>query len=201
MTLRCLKKAIRFSSACVSLWHKLAKLKFVSKQLQMLPQKQFFVPQEVTQERILNPFTPHLYSALHSHEPAFYFPQRTHRLGPKTVNSLKINKTPMQVQSLLCLKSSWKKKRTIGWIFRICYQPVPGSNIMWVGQYKTTKKEREWMPSLPLRGVTFETKSPVMSSSGTGRLTEAKYSQPAKSTAHIGWGHPGMTHSYMYRET
>lgn len=76
----------------------------------------------------------------------------------------------MQVQSLLCLKSSWKKKRTIGWIFRICYQPVPGSNIMWVGQYKTKKKnkkkEREWMPSLPLRGVTFETKSPVMSCLG-----------------------------------
>lgn len=113
MTLRCLKKAVRFSSACVSLWHKLAKLKFVSKQLQTLPQKQFFVPQEVTQERILNPFTPHLYSALHSHAPAFYFPQRTHRLGPKTVNSLTINKTPMQVQSLLCLKSSWKKRELL----------------------------------------------------------------------------------------
>lgn len=200
MTLRCLKKAVRFSSACVSLWHKLAKLKFVSKQLQTLPQKQFFVPREVTQDRILNPFTPHLYSALHSHVPAFYFPQRTHRLGPKTVNSLKINNASSESP---LFKIKLEKKRTIGWIFRMCYQPVPGSNIMWVGQYKTTKKkkEREWMPSLPLRGVTFETKSPVMSSSRTGRLTEAKYSQPAKSTAHIGWGHPGMTHSYMYRET
>lgn len=49
----------------------------------------------------------------------------------------------MQVQSLLCLKSSWKKKRTIGWIFRICYQPVPGSNIMWVGQYKTKKNKKK----------------------------------------------------------
>ncbi len=37
--------------------------------------------------------------------------------------------------------------------------------------------------------------------SGTGRLTEAKYSRPAKSTAHGGWGHSRMTHSYTHRET
>lgn len=59
------------------------------------------------------------------------------------------------------------------------------------------------IPSLPLRRVTFGTKSPVIWAvlSGTGRLTEAKYSQPAKSTAHVGWGHSGMTHSYLHRET
>lgn len=109
----------------------------------------------------------------------------------------------MQVQSLLCLKSSWKKKRTIGWIFRICYQPVPGSNIMWVGQYKTKKKKKrarvDAFPSFERSDIW--NKEPSYELPRTGRLTEAKYSQPAKSTAHIGWGHPGMTHSYTYRET
>lgn len=72
----------------------------------------------------------------------------------------------MQVQSLLCLKSSWKKKRTIGWItsqFQAVILCGSGSTKQ---KKKTKKKEREWMPSLPLRGVTFETKSPVMSCLG-----------------------------------
>lgn len=64
-------------------------------------------------------------------------------------------------------------------------------------------RHSDGIPSFPPRGVTFGTKSPVMwaALSGTGRLTEAKYSRPAKSTAHVGWGHSGMTHSYTHRET
>lgn len=104
--------------------------------------------------------------------------------------SVKISKLPRQAPRLLYLKWSGKKTICSGCTTSVSPMTVSRQWYYWAQAWrrratekKNTRKSTrgsDGILSLPLRGVTFGTKRPVMWAvlSGTGRLTEAKYSGP-----------------------
>lgn len=58
------------------------------------------------------------------------------------------------------------------------------------------------IPPFSLRGVTFQNKeASYESSSVCNGQTDRGQILPAKLTAHVGWGHSRMIHSYLHRKT
>lgn len=126
--------------------------------------------------------------------------------------SMNMNKLLRQALRLLYVKWHWKKGAVSSGC-TICVLPANdrqpsvafcGSGSIMAAKRKTQGKSTrgsDGIPSLPLRGVTFRTKRPVMWAvlSGTGRLTGQILS--ARSTAHVGWGQSRMSHSCTHRKT
>lgn len=67
---------------------------------------------------------------------------------------------------------------------------------------KKKKKVGDGIHSLPLRRSDIWNKEAgYVSTSVWDRQTDRGWALPAKSTAHVGWGHSGMTHSCTHRKT